>query len=122
MRVRRKPDRFQDYSNYGEVNMDVVRFQYASCCVFMIEPEFAIVTDVEVQHRHQKKGYGTRLVDKVKKAYASKRLFFSSVPESEGFWQKMGCREVGFNELPCVVRSRLDIWQHKNYKQFEMNA
>ena len=95
-----------------------VETPFASCCIFEIEPNFAIVTDVEVSKEHRRKGHGTHLVQKVVESCGQKQLFVSSVPESEGFWKKVGCTQVDFDGLPTVIKSKLDVWGHKFYKQF----
>lgn len=117
-RLRRQPDRLINYIEYGAMKSQTIQTDFAYCRIFEIEPDFAIVTDVEVHVDHRRRGYGTRLIHFIKEICNGKKLLMSSVPESEIFWQKMGAQEIDFEDLPSTVKSKLDVWGHKLYKQF----
>jgi GNAT superfamily N-acetyltransferase len=75
-----------------------------------------------VEEEYRGRGLGRALVETVKQRYMCRKMYLSSVPESEGFWEKVGAKRVEFNDLPVVIRSHLDSWKHRVFKPFILES
>ena len=116
-RLRHPPSRYSEYTQYGVINGTRVDGENAFCYVFCLEPNYAIITDFIVDESFRNKGFGRRLIHKLKQTHTGHTFFCSSEVEAEPFWKKVA-QVVHFSDLPVVVRSQMDNWNHKNFKQF----